>query len=487
MLLDYEYIPHYTHDSISEESGITATSTTFSPSAMGENHTPYSTSSLTDSMAPVSSEGYATAESNANDTHTASQEQDELSHLENGEELRLSHLEASQDTELVAGEVWHSPSSEERSPHLGRKSHRWNSSAGRDILLGPSQDSGYDPNRSQDSYNPKSQEGFIPRPSDLIPGPSDLTPGPSDLTPAEGSTDYNLPGNRESLTFTSSSLTKRQGGRKDGDSHKSFPKEGRYGQRGRDTGHDGLPPTPTRPIGAPGSFQRPEYGYRNQRDSFPGYPGSYSETGFEDSYERRYPPSDWRRSYHGEYYHHEMSPYGRYDPYEPPHFRGRFDRPQESLRGRFPQTRRDRLMSEESSRMHRARSHERMDVHPPYMGPAGRSPWDEPRDGGGAMDYFEFLSQPNPSYFAYDRSGFNPGPAPAMMGYDSRQAMAGPSGYSLSQPGHMMSHGRVHGEFDRSRMPPWGGDRGGSLRGTRGVLKGDGYDIRGRTYSIDEE
>lgn len=482
VLLDYEYIPHFPRDSMSGETA----SVTFSPSTTGEDHAPYSGTSLTDPMAPVSSEGYATAESTVNDIHTASQEQDELGHHEGeGAELHMSHLEASQDTELVAEEAWHSPSSQERSPHLGRKTHRWNSTgAGRDILLGPSQDSGYDPTRSQESYNqPKSQEGFIP--------------GSSDLTPAEGSAEYNLPGNRGSLAFTSGSqtslTTKRQGSsRKDEDGpkpHDPFPKEGRFGQRGRDGPHDGLPPTPTRAMGIPGSFQRPEYGYRGQRDSFAGYPGSYGDTGFDDGYDfqrGRYPPSDWRRSYHTDYHHHEISPYGRYDHYEPPHMRGRFDRPLDSMRGRFPQARRERLISEES-RMHRARSHERMDAHPPYMGPGVRSPWEDPREGGGAMDYFEFLSQPNPSYFGFDRPGFNPGPAPAMMGYDSRQAMAGPSGYSLSQPGHMMSHGRMHGEFDRSRMPPWAGDRGGSLRATRGVLKGDGYDNRGRRYSIEEE
>ena len=61
--------------------------------------------------------------------------------------------------------------------------------------------------------------------------------------------------------------------------------------------------------------------------------------------------------------------------------------------------------------------------------------------------------------------------------------MSGPSGYSLSQPGVMISHGgRGMHDFDRRGPHPLAGAR-------RGVLKSDSLE-RGRgdhPYSIDEE
>ena len=66
--------------------------------------------------------------------------------------------------------------------------------------------------------------------------------------------------------------------------------------------------------------------------------------------------------------------------------------------------------------------------------------------------------------------------------YDPRFAMAGPSGYSLSQPGMMMSHGG-RGMYEYTRPFPGGRGRG----------KGDGSwgerhpPAPGRPQSIDEE
>ena len=66
--------------------------------------------------------------------------------------------------------------------------------------------------------------------------------------------------------------------------------------------------------------------------------------------------------------------------------------------------------------------------------------------------------------------------------YDPRFAMGGPSGYSLSQPGMMMSHGG-RGMYEYTR-PPFPGGRG---RGKGDGTWGDRHQSVGRPQSIDEE
>lgn len=82
----------------------------------------------------------------------------------------LGHLDASQDQADLSNHNWHSltassSQSQEHSPHLNRKSapSSWRSNNGptaRDIVL-DSQDSGYAPTKSQESYgHSKSQEAY---------------------------------------------------------------------------------------------------------------------------------------------------------------------------------------------------------------------------------------------------------------------------------------------------------------------------------------
>ena len=495
VLLDFEFIPHYARESGGGPSSLTdesviISSSQFSPARIGDDHAPYPTGDphapypTGDPHAPYPtgdphghSEVYVHADSTANDLLGASQEHEQELH---GHHDDTSHLQASQDTELVVGDsTWHSSGeSQEPSPHAGRKNPRWQDA-----------DSGYAPTKSQESYShsqSKSQEVYT-----------------TDLSSLDGQSDYTL----QALTSSSqSSLTKAttRSLKKEDDtsSHKGYgdyshgqkvqdpftrgPEVSKYGQKG---GHDAFVQTAPRSIGVPqsrsGEFSSllgsrgPEmshmyHGSFQEGGDIRSLPGHAQRMDEFSTYERergRY-PLDWRRSYHaGDYYHHDMPPYGRYDYHElPHHVRGRFERPTESMRSRHPQYRR----IEESRMLQRARSHERMDPQAsPYM--TARSPWEDFRD----QEYF--LSQPNPSYFGFDnRPSYSTAPT---MPFDVRQSMGGPSGYSLSQPGHMMSHGRMYD--DRMRPMPFGGDRRGSrsLRGDSGSYDGR----KDRSYFIEEE
>lgn len=500
--MDYGYIPSYAHDSGNATTGETQP---FSPVTIEDGHTPFTPgSNLSDPLAQTRSEGYETGESiEPNETRATSQEQ----------EHELHGDMASQDTELLTGNEWHSDGSQERSPHTNSK--KWQSYSHTD-------DSGYIPTKSQESYGhsqPKSQEAYM----------TDLSLQHSSL---EGPPEFALPpGNRESMSESyqhpegqpgSLGKTSERGLKKDDElsslrgstrgshkSHESSTKghpDGRYWGGGREL-HDGFPPR-TRPGefgGYPNYPRYPDGGYyRGGRDG--GYPGSEADYryhrggGMEDGYEHagmRTGIPDWRRPYGaGDYYHHDVPPYGRYGDHMsgslPPYYRGQYDRPGDSLRGRHPQYR--RMMSDDS-RMSRTRSHERMDqLHQhasPFMsGNRHNMDPDFRSEQGPPVEYF--LSQPNPSYFAGPGvgggGGVVGGDRPPMtmgrhhlMAYDGRQAMAGPLGYSLSQPGHMMSHDRMFGDVDRPKWTPYGV----RMR----PLKDDGSvsDFRGRTYSIEEE
>ena len=321
-------------------------------------------------------------------------------------------------------------------------------------------DSGYAPTKSQESYGhsqSKSQEAYPSVSADLS----------FQQSSSQGATDY-----REfaSTSESQTNLTKRTNLQKD-EEQKSFDghklpemfsrghESHRFGsQRGGKEPHDTFPITPTK--------SREPFGHSKSMgpdSSYPGsYPGPYSERGdfrslhshgggFDDSYERRYPPPDYRRSFHGGDYYPDVTAYGS-------RYGGEHGDIYHSMRqgaGRY-QTRRDRMLREELSRIQRTRSTERID-HGLYG--SGRPPFrpgfeDDFREPGGAPPIDYHLSQPNPPYWGFEHPGFNPAMHPPMMGYDPRHAMGGPSGVPLSQPVYMMSHGRpMFGEFERGGRP----------------------------------
>lgn len=226
---------------------------------------------------------------------------------------------------------------------------------------------------------------------------------------------------------------------------------GDIGRGGRDHYGSGYP-------GGPRDHYRDIYGNSSygDHDAYRGHHGNDFD---------RNSHSDWRRSYAGGEFDH-MSPFsggrsGMYgDIHHGDHMRssGRYG----DRGGRFV-TRRDRLMEE--ARIFRAKSHERVD----HMGGGGGGargsyrPDDEFREP--PVDHY--LSQPTTPHFPYDArlSGFGLAPTTAMSflhpgggggGYDPRQAMAGPSGYSLSQPVSYLGPRPLHGhqDYERVRLVP---------------------------------
>ena len=312
------------------------------------------------------------------------------------------------------------------------------------------------PSSPEDSgYAPKSQESFSHSQPKSLEGYSTS----QELSLQEGGAEYPRDFSSSSLPHGQVEGVKRPAEKKEegggarpsqrsgyeyGGSPRAHKRSGSYTKLNR-TGEGNFLMSPARSgVGKLGDFYQPPRGMdqhprgidiagRGPRDhygSFPGGPrdpyggvlgGSYGEhegflrtfppPGLPGDFERSYPP-DWRRSYTlGEFEHRPA--YGSRGGYgdinqEPPHLRGRFEHGMDAYRGRFG-TRRDRLMMEEA-RMFRTKSHERMD----YVGaPRGAlRPDEEFREP--PIDYY--LSQPNPSYFPYDRPPFGI-PPPGSHGY----------------------------------------------------------------------
>ena len=452
VILEY-YIPGYSHNArpihISDESVITVSTEPFSTGNLDNtDHSPYipDIDPLEDhTHLPLASirEDFVSDEPevDVSELHKALQEREgELNHHHvssphhSSQDLHMVLPEASQDTELVAQQNWHSQhshtsgsQSQEPSPRLERKTG-WRTSN--------ESDSGYAPTKSQESYGhsnsqPKSQEVY--------------TPGSTDLSfqhnsSSQGHADFPLQ-NRDfaGTTLTSGTLegtgtgsqTRRSSLRKE-DDHKSgsfehpgmhkvspFNREqelGRRSLRSNEPQDNNFALIPTRTFGAPHVTDQPQGGgtmgrgmdIPYGRGSYGGYPDRTSTAlphSMDDSFDNRarIAHQDWRRSFHsGDYNHyHDIPPYasmpggGRYmdfhnDPFPMRTSSGRFTRPPESLNGRFLANRRGNF------RLPRTISHEQMDQGVPYVGGRGHSY----EDFNGPVDYY--LSQPSASYFSYD-------------------------------------------------------------------------------------
>ena len=316
--------------------------------------------------------------------------------------------EASQDTELVAS--WHdSQSSGEPSPPLDRKATppRWSGGVvGSAGMIMESQDSGYAPNKSQESYGhsqPKSQEGYPSASSEMVF--QSTSQSRSDFSASSTKTDFPS-GSSTKPDFTKTDFAAASKVRSDEETKPPFIRgadSSRFSQKGREK-PDNFALTPPRSRDsysfssqqqqqqqAPREALHRAYPYSDGRGLSSSLPHPQA---FEESFERgRYQPV-------GGWHYHDLPPYHPLQREEPPHYwgSGRFSR---EGAGHFPPVTSRR--SDRFGGMPRTLSHERMDQPYPLPGRPGRTSEEEQ-----SLDYF--LSQPSPSYFSYDRPpGYPPG------------------------------------------------------------------------------